>query len=315
MKTRRFFKFIIAGFIFFSLFCGSVSALDRLNADMVDFTSLSMNYPVILVHGIAMTDQKLVFSSWGKIPDILKEYGVDVYMGNTDAWGSIASNAEIIKNTIDTVLNDTGKKKVNIIAHSKGGLDSRMMIWKYNYGDKVASLTTVSTPHHGSMVADLVQSAKPLHTKAVKRSLEVLGKIYNDMYPDAYSASYELTTGSMKEFNKTVIWDDRVFFQSIYSTMTNVSDDPFFASGFLYLKRVEGDNDGLVSEYSTRWGKNIIKVDAALSHGQIIDFTGKNPIEIEIPLPIVDPPKKSRPSPGIHNLYLKILKDLSHRGF
>jgi len=316
MKAKQFYKVLITGCLLFCLFCGRMPALDSLNLDPVQFDSLSLKYPVVLVHGIAMRDHGFVVTSWGRIPDILKSYGVEVYYGHTDAWGSIESNADIIKNTIDKILEDTGKEKVNIIAHSKGGLDSRMMIWKYNYGNKVASLTTISTPHHGSSVADFVQSAKPLHTTAAKKSLEILGKIYNDVYPDAYTASYELTTQNMKEFNKIVKWDNKVYFQSIYSTMKNVKDDPLFTASFLYLKRMEGDNDGLVSEYSARWGKNIIKVEGGLSHGQIIDFTARNQYEIDISngqaIELVD---KSLADTKVPNIYLKILKDLSDRGF
>jgi triacylglycerol lipase len=316
MKTNIFYKVIIIGFLMYCLFCGSASAAEMLNSDPVQFDSLSLKYPVILVHGIAIRDQGFVVASWGRIPTILREYGLKVYLGNTDAWGSIESNAEIIKNTVDKVLEETKADKVNIIAHSKGGLDSRCFIWKYNYGDKVASLTTISTPHHGSLVADFIQNAKPLHTLAAKKSLEVLGKIYNDAYPNAYAVSYELTTGHLKEFNEIVTMDERVYYQSIYSTMNYATDDPIFASGFLYLKRVIGDNDGLVSEYSARWGRNIIKVQGGISHGQIIDVTGRTLFDIDITNgQPVDTTWRGRTDVGIPNIYLKIIKDLSDRGF
>jgi len=307
MKTRLFCKVIIIGSLLYCLFCGSVSALESLNADPVQFSSVSLRYPVILVHGIAVRDRGFVFTSWGRIPDILKEYGVRVFFGNTDAWGSIESNAEIIKNTVDRVLEETKAAKVNIIAHSKGGLDSRCFIWKYNYGDKIASLTTISTPHHGSVVADFFQSVRILHSITARRSLAVLGKIYEDVYPDAYAVSYELTTENLREFNKNVKMDDRVYYQSIYSTMNNATDDPIFATGFLYIKRIEGDNDGLVSEYSARWGRNVIKIPGGISHVQIIDFNVKSQFDIDISAGQVDM--------GIPNIYLKILKDLSNRGF
>ena len=42
---------------------------------------------------------------------------------------------------------DKKNEKVNIIAHSKGGLDARYMISKLNMGEYVASLTMISSPH------------------------------------------------------------------------------------------------------------------------------------------------------------------------
>src|SRR5262249_930507 len=51
-------------------------------------------------------------------------------------------------------IEKTGWKKFNIIAHSAGGLDSRYMISKLGMADRVASLTTVSSPHRGVWYAD-----------------------------------------------------------------------------------------------------------------------------------------------------------------
>jgi len=172
------------------------------------------------------------------------------------------------------------------------------MLWKYDYGDRVASLTTISTPHHGSVVADLTQNLKSLHTKSAKRSLEDLSRLYNDIYPDIYAAGYELTTTNMKEFNRIVTMDDRVYFQSIYSTMSKASDDPIFTASYKYIKGIEGENDGLVSEDSAKWGNNITKVKGGISHGQIIDIMGKDLFDMKIP-----------------NIYLRIVNDLRQKGF
>jgi triacylglycerol lipase len=297
MKAKRFFIVFITVFLLYCLLGGCVSASDDINKEEL-FKSLSLKYPVVLVHGIAMLDKGFILNTWGNIPRILGEKGVEVYFGGTDAWGTIDSNAGQLKTTIDKILEETGKEKVNIIAHSKGGLDSRFFIWKYDYGDKVASLTTISTPHHGSVIADMVQGLKTLHTKAAEKSLEDLGKLYKDTYPDPYTVGYELTTGNMRDFNRIVTMDDRVYYQSIYSTMSKASDDPILAAGYEYIKKVAGENDGLVSEYSARWGNNIIKIDGRISHFQIIDVT-----------------KISRLETQVLNIYLVIVNDLSNKGF
>jgi triacylglycerol lipase len=55
--------------------------------------------------------------------------------------------------------------EIHIIAHSMGGLDSRTLIGLDLNGlstpGRIASLTTLSTPHRGSPVADLVTGSKP----------------------------------------------------------------------------------------------------------------------------------------------------------
>ena len=277
---------------------GTGVVLDKLLTEQESFESLSLKYPLVLAHGIAMRDRGTTLVPWGRIPRVLRENGVEIYFGNTDAWGSIESNAELLKATVDKILKETGKEKVNIIAHSKGGLDSRCMIWKYNYGDKVASLTTISTPHHGAVVADLILNLKSVHTKTAKKSLEDLSKLYNDVYPDIYTAGYNLTTTNMEEFNRIVTMDDRVYYQSIYSIMNNAKDDLLFAASYKYIKKEIGENDGLVSEYSARWGYNITKVEGGISHAQIIDIMGKELFDMKIP-----------------NIYLRIVNDLSNKGF
>jgi len=272
--------------------------LDNLPTEQERFENLSLKYPVVLAHGIAMRDRGTTFVPWGRIPRVLRENGVEIYFGNTDAWGSIESNAEMLKATVDKILKETGKEKVNIIAHSKGGLDSRYMIWKYDYGNKVASLTTISTPHNGAVLADMILNLKSIHSKATKKNLEDLSKLFNDLYPDIYTAGYNLTTVNMKEFNKFVTMDDRVYYQSIYSIMNNTADDLFFAASYKIIKKEMGGNDGLVDEYSARWGNNITKVEGGISHIQIIDIMGNDLFDMRIP-----------------NIYLRIVNDLKNKGF
>ena len=259
---------------------------------------MALKYPIVLVHGIAMRDKGKVFPPWGRIPAVLIKNGVDLYFGKTDAWGSIESNAEMLKQTIDTILDLTKKDKINIIAHSKGGIDSRYFIMKYNYGNKVASLTTISTPHHGSEIADLLYGKKRFHSIIIRIRLLLFGKLFGDANPDIYKVSYQLTTQNMKIFNQDITMDDKVYYQSIYTTMNDPSNDPALSISYNYIKRISGENDGLVSGNSAKWGKNIIKIDAAISHEQIIDHN----------LIIV-------PAINIPDIYLKIADGLCKMGF
>jgi triacylglycerol lipase len=54
---------------------------------------------------------------------------------------------------------------IHIIAHSMGGLDSRSLIGRNLHGlsdpGRIASLTTLATPHRGSPVADLLVRSRP----------------------------------------------------------------------------------------------------------------------------------------------------------
>jgi len=257
-----------------------------------------MKYPIILVHGIIAHDRTKYFSFWGRIPDMFREKGILVYFGNTDSWGSCETNAELLKENIEKVLLETKAEKVNIISHSKGALDSRYMIWKYNFGDKVASLTSISTPHHGSELADLFYNNKVFHTKIVNKALDVFGKLYGDINPDMYKVIYQLTTKNMKEFNENIIMDERVYCQSFFTTMRSSFDDLMFYHSHRYLKKTAGENDGMVCEYSADWSGNVKKIGDGISHAEILDYKKKDISGIDIKA-----------------IYLKIAEDLNKRGF
>jgi triacylglycerol esterase/lipase EstA (alpha/beta hydrolase family) len=255
-------------------------------------------YPVVLVHGIVAHDRGGIINFWGRIPDILREKGVKVFFGNTDAWGSYESNANILKETIDKILDETKSEKVNIIAHSKGGLDSRYLIWHHDYGDKVASLITIATPHHGAEIADLIYSRDIVHTNIVKKILETFGRLYGDTNPDMFNVNHQLTTEKMREFNETVNMDNKVYYRSIYTTITNPLDDIMFFDSYRYIKRIRGDNDGIVSEWSAQWGKDIKKIEGGISHAEIVDYKMQEISGIQIP-----------------DIYINIVTELSEMGF
>jgi triacylglycerol lipase len=291
-KYSLLFLFICIILTFLVLSCKTVE--ERNDIPM----TLSLKYPVVLVHGIFAHDRGGIINFWGRIPKILQENKIKVFLGNTDAWGSYESNAELLKAAIDKILDETNCEKVNIIAHSKGGIDSRYLIWKYNYGDKVASLTTISTPHHGAEIADLIYNQKIVHSRIAKNALMIYGKLYGDINPDLYNVNYQLTTKNMSEFNEIINMDQNVYYQSVYTIMRNSFDDLMFFYSYLYLKKLSGDSDGIVSEYSAKWGDNIKKIEGGISHAEIVDYKKKKISGINIP-----------------DIYINIIKELSEKGF
>jgi len=260
--------------------------------------NIPLKYPVVLVHGVLAHDRMGRVKFWGRIPEVLMARGIKVFLGNTDAWGDYESNALALKGTIEKVLQETGRKKVNIIAHSKGGLDSRYLIWRHGFGDKIASLTTINTPHHGSEIADLIYNRKITHTKLGKKVLAVFGELYGDTNPNLYNVNFQLTTAEMHGFNEKITMDGGVSYQSLYTTMDNAFDDMVFFYSYLYVKKVRGKNDGIVSEHSAKWGNTITKIEGGISHAEILDFKQKKISGIDIP-----------------SIYVEIVAGLSGNGF
>jgi triacylglycerol lipase len=258
----------------------------------------SLKYPVVLVHGIVAHDRKSTIPFWGRIPEQLRERGAAVFLGNTDSWGNYESNAKTLQTVIEKIIRETKKEKVNIIAHSKGGIDARYFIWKYNAAAITASLTTIATPHHGSEIADLISRQKAVHSGIAKKTLALLGKLYGDQNPDLYRLNQQLTTEKMREFNKTVAIDKRVYYQSMYTTMRNSFDDLLFFYSHRYIQSISGANDGVVSACSANWGRNVFTMADGVSHAEILDYKKKRISGINIP-----------------ELYIKIAEELGKKGF
>ena len=95
-----------------------------------------LKYPLLMVHGMGFRDRKHL-CYWGRIPKALEAHGAEVYFGHQDAVGSVEGNAQTVAKSLDEVLKITGASKVNILAHSKGGLESRWLA-SHGYAGKIA---------------------------------------------------------------------------------------------------------------------------------------------------------------------------------
>ena len=211
------------------------------------------HYPIFLVHGIAWRDDTPFLSYWGKIPDILKYYGADVHLSGHDAFNTDASSALVLKHKIFSLLRESKAKKVNIIAHSKGGLVARYMISLLGMEEKVASLTTLGTPHQGSSIADLLLQNRDNRSLLVK-SFNLMARIFGDKNPNSFLAGQELTLSYMKNFNQLSPDKKDVYYQSFAGIIDQNYKNLFYRKLYKLLFEHEGANDGLVSEQSARWG-------------------------------------------------------------
>lgn len=250
------------------------AALDR-RRDETRPDLCATRYPLVLVHGIGFRDLKY-FNYWGRIPGRLARYGGRVWYGHQQAWGTIERNAAALKQTILQVQRQTGCEKVNLIAHSKGGLDARYMISRLDMGSAVASLTTIATPHRGSELLDLLcRLPDPVYRLITRRIDRVFAKA-GDPCPDAYQASRQLSPAFCARFNEQTPDDPRVYYQSYAAAMKGFSSDFLLSIPWLLLRLMGGENDGLVCLPSAQWGRfrGVIrgKNRRGISHGDLIDL-------------------------------------------
>ena len=216
------------------------------------------------------------FKCFGKIEKVLKEQGLIVYTAKTDGFGTILSNAEQLKKYIELILEKENVDKVNIIAHSKGGLDAKYMITSLDMEESVASLTTICTPHKGSPIASKLLKLPKWMLRFISFWINFWYKIFGDEHPDSLEVCKELKRVNLEEESVLMI-SDKVYCQSYSSKMNKSTDDflmgiPYAFS--MYFEHVE--TDGMVPVDSCVFGEyKGYAIDDSISHSEIIDFMVK----------------------------------------
>lgn len=235
-------------------------------------------YPIVLVHGIFFRDWQLV-NYWGRIPKELVRNGAEVYYGSQQSAAAVAQSAAELKETVHNVLKETGSEKVNIIAHSKGGLDARYAISRLGLDKYVASLTTINTPHRGCIFAqELMDRLPDSLIRYIASKYNALFHTLGDAAPDFLAGVTDLRSDVCARFNAETPDQEGVLYQSVMSTMKKArsAGAPLNLTYLLVKKYDKEPNDGLVALSSAPWGRFIGNLTApgrrGISHGDIIDL-------------------------------------------
>lgn len=275
----------------------------KLNESRKDKKICATKYPILLVHGVFFRDSRLL-NYWGRIPAELIKNGAEVYYGEQQSALSVPQSSEELAKKIEDIVMHTGCGKVNIIAHSKGGLDSRYAISKLGCDKYVASLTTINTPHRGCIFAEYLLGAAP---ERVKRFIE---KTYNKMFyalgdnsPDFMAAVKCLTNSYCEQFNKDVPDSPDVMYQSYGSKAINHRGARFPLNvSYPVVKKYDGDNDGLVALTSAPWGEKFTPIyppaKRGITHTDMIDLNRENIKGFDV-----------------REFYVQMVSDLRERGY
>lgn len=234
-------------------------------------------YPILLVHGVFFRDSRLL-NYWGRIPAELQKNGAVICYGNQQSALSVEQSAEELARKIKEIVETSGCGRVNIIAHSKGGLDSRYAITKLGCAPYVASLTTINTPHRGCLFAEYLLGSCPARLK------NFIENTYNNVYyrlgdssPNFMAAVKCLTNSYCERFNAEIPDSPEVMYQSYGSKATNRRSGRFPLNvSYPVVKKYDGDNDGLVALTSASWGERFTPVyptgKRGITHADMIDL-------------------------------------------
>lgn len=238
-------------------------------------------YPIVLVHGVAGAAKFFgIVDYWWQMPSDLRDNGATVYVADMSAFNGETVRGEALVQQIRNVLAATGASKVNLIAHSQGGYSSRYAAAVIP--QSIASITTISTPHRGTQLADFLASTpsavqdflaggaslagnliallsgdpKQQDPLAALRLMTTQGSAnFNAQFPTAGLGATCTSNGSTTDVHNG--YTQRLYSWAGASSATNILDviDPLliFGDGIIRLSG-GGANDGAVPVCSTRFG-------------------------------------------------------------
>jgi triacylglycerol lipase len=247
-------------------------------------------HKIVFCHGLLafstfhlqVPDNRNYFSP---LRDFFNDRGYQVLYPEVAPVGSVAIRAAQLREQIQSWTSEP----VNLIAHSMGGLDARYLITRLGMADRVCSLTTIATPHHGTVLADWFMTNFQQRVPLV-RALEALGASvagFADCRPSACAL-----------FNESVPDMPRIKYFSFGGEVSVQRLSPMLRRAWNMLTALEGPNDGLVSAASAHWGEYLGTIHAD-HFAQTPDMVFVRPGEDYDPLAF----------------YSRLVEDLARRGF
>jgi len=206
-------------------------------------------YPVVLLHGAfgfeALPTYNGRHAYFFGVRERLESKGIAVFSPEVAPVAGIRTRAKQLMHQIAAL----GVPRVNVIAHSMGGLDTRYAITHLGLHERVASLVTVGTPHHGTPLANLSDGVSG--SIGVRRMLGHVGEMMRD-----------LTTRRMAVFNEDTPDHPDVYYASVVGRAPGIADvHPLLVPTWRWLQARIGDNDGIIPADSQEWGELLFIVD------------------------------------------------------
>lgn len=242
-------------------------------------------YPIVLVHGfMGMNSIGGIIDYWYGIPEALEKDGADVHVVFVSAANTPEARGEQLIDQIETILAETGAKKVNLIGHSHGSPTSRYAA--AIIPNKVASVTGVAGVNNGVEFADAIEAGEQDFIVGILPFLaDAMSFISENDNPNDMAASLaSMSTTGMNAFNAAYpagtispescgegeytvnginyySWSGRSDQTGHVTTLLDPTDLLFAYTGSLY----ERPNDGLVATCTSHLGQ-VIRDDYFLNH-------------------------------------------------
>lgn len=292
--------------------------------------SARSKHPIILAHGIARFDMLREWFTrqvqptgfelsdgthyFRGIKSHLEANGFEVHHASVSFAAGLQARATDLGAEVRRVLARSHAEKVHVIAHSMGGLDARCLIVDVpGMADRIASLTTIGTPHLGTSWADAALGFGGDYLVNAARQF-----INLDGFRDLSTAACQAFNERAQDHEAT----NSVRYQTFASTQERASTFLPLQPSWLVIQAREGANDGLVSANSQLWRPELVARDGTRKtiHQQRISFSADHLSQIGWWTPNLWKPADGlvnfreqieRYESGVREVYLGIARGLS----
>ncbi|MEX0993973.1 MAG: alpha/beta fold hydrolase [Balneolaceae bacterium] len=259
-----------------------------------------LNHPILLCHGYGGITSIIKPSPLYEVCMLLREHGILAFAPNIVPYAKIETRAEQWVNRIEDLVEKYNFEKLNLIAHSMGGLDLRYALTHTDVSNHIASITTVATPHRGTSLAEFVLDTP-------NKFREKVGEFFNWFGESMYPKSKSDSVGAIKQLTRSYIQEtfnpsnpdlEGLKYYSYSAAVGQGTDQPVNPI-YRYQNKIifenEGANDTFVSVESAKWGEHINTIP--LSHlEQLKVQVGKERLHL------------------VENFWLDMIKTLSEKG-
>ncbi len=228
-------------------------------------------YPIVLMHGAAGTESfGGLIDYWNGVRGPMEAAGYKVLVDAVDPYQSSDVRASQWRAHLDGWVANGEARRFNLIAHSQGGVDARLLTADLDPERQIQSLITLSTPHRGTSLASIADgtlSNLQLTSALVDAVVDGLVVLYGlDTDQDVAAQMAALSVSGMEAFNDATPDRPDVYYASWAGKTCSLINlicqannggeivNPLLSATFAALRIFEGDNDGIVGVDSAKWG-------------------------------------------------------------
>ncbi|KON90170.1 hypothetical protein AF332_01455 [Sporosarcina globispora] len=239
--------------------------------------------PLVFVHGY--NNSSAVWHEGNDMYEVALANGYETAFIDLHHDRDMWTNGAILAEKLEEMYRHFGEKKLVVIGYSKGGLDIQTALVHYNAHPYVSNVISLSSPHHGTQLADLA------HSSAAWWLAALLG--------NNNEATESLQTGNM-QYYRSLTDSHENNAKNRYYTLGGTKWGSFGSASYwggLYLSQY-GKNDGVVTAINSRLPGASIVQEGSWNHTSIRE--GSHTFPVFRPYTTITQPAAvfSSPSPG-----------------